>query len=113
MRPVWKQVLTILAIASVFALQALWFILPRQGSTMGESYRNTSRIAALKEHAEHPSEATKLAMEKELSLLSEHTARRQKIIFLVCLVADAGLVWFYWRFWNRRGCNGVGSKQLT
>lgn len=61
-----------LAIVLVIALQALWFILPRHGSAMGEPYRNSSRIAAPKEHAERPSAATRQAMERAFIALGTH-----------------------------------------
>ena len=91
-----------LAIALLIALQALWFILPRQGSTLGVSYRNSDRIAALKEYAEGPSVPTRQAVERELSLLSEHMARRQRMILLTFLITDAVLICVCWSFWNRR-----------
>ena len=103
--PTLKKILMILAFVLVITLQAFWFVLPRRGSSMGDSYRNKNRIAALKEYAEHPSDATRQNMDKELSLLSEHVAHRQRILLTAFLIADVGVVWFAWRLrnsWNRR-----------
>jgi len=85
----------------IIAFQLTWLIIPRTGSSMADTYRFDERAAAFKQNAEAPSLRTRIAIDQEMRLLSEHTRFRNISWVALNLLFDTVLILLFWR-WLRR-----------
>ena len=91
------------AVIAVLVLsEVAWFVAPSHKSLMGESYRNHERIDALAQYAQHPSPATKSAVDRETDLLYDYVGKRNALFFASLLLLDCVLVFIVWRLDRRR-----------
>jgi hypothetical protein len=89
--------LRLLIIVAV-ALELLWFVYPRMGSVMGESYRRRERLEALRAYQEDPSAHSDARLHEELDRASAHIGNRHLLLFGVLLVGDAIAIYLFWNY---------------
>jgi len=76
--------------------QVAWFVLPRSDSLMANPYRNHERIAAFRQNAQMPSAVTKMAVDQEMRLLSQHVRNHNLTVLAFSLVIDSILILLLW-----------------